>query len=56
MNNFSHNYQSFKHENCQGGLKEGTGESRDMWRKYGKASTSETAGEGSFVCAYQRRR
>ena len=32
MNNFPHIYQSFKHENCQGGWSDGTGESRDMWR------------------------
>ena len=32
MNNFPHIYQSFKYENCVGGLKDGTGKSRDMWR------------------------
>ena len=31
MNNFPQIYQSLKHENCQGGWLDGTGESRNMW-------------------------
>ena len=54
MNNFPPNDKSFKQENCLGGLKDGTGKGRDMWCEYSEASTSETTGEGSFVCAYQR--
>ena len=52
MNNFPLFDKSFKHEKCQGGWSDGTGESRNMWCQYSKASASETTGEGSFVCSY----
>ena len=52
MNNFHPFDKSLKHEKCLGGWSNGAGKSRNMWRKYSKASASETTGEGSFVCSY----
>ena len=56
MNNFPHIYQSFKYENCVGGLKDGTGKSRDMWRnrelKLGFAGVAKlTCKHVSLACA-----